>query len=182
MKDRPWDKIPLTPSQKLHYRALIEHGVSKRETPEDPFHYMAFDPGRVTGFASFTQNGMPVEMGHISGWGEGMAKFLGMPIFKLNPPKVIIYEAYQIRGRGQRVDDNAIRTRAVIAVIKNFAAVVEAKLVAQQAAILPIAAKFSGMEMPRDHSLSHQISAFNHGWYRLTQDKVVVPRIKWPEG
>lgn len=182
MKTRPWEKVPLTPSQKLHYKALFEYGIRKRETPEEPFYYMAFDPGKVTGFATFTQNGTPVEMGHIPDWSEGVMKFLGMPVFANEPVKVVICEAYQIRGRAQTVDSNAIRTRAVISVIKNFAALQGARLVMQQSSILPIAAKFSGMEMPKDHSLSHQISAFNHGWYRLTEDKVVVPRIAWPEG
>jgi hypothetical protein len=182
MKDKRWEKVPLTPAQKLHYRALIEYGVRNKETVENPFHYMAFDPGKVTGFATFAENGMPVEMGHIPDWNVGVARFVNTPVFKSNPPKVVICEAYQIRGRGQTVNSDAIRTRSVISIIKNFAAASEARLIMQQASILPIAAKFSGMEMPRDHSLSHQISAFNHGWYRLTEDKVVVPRIMWPEG
>lgn len=180
---RTWEKVSLTPKQQLAFRALHAHGIKPASDPGEMWHYLAFDPGKVTGFAAFSTNGTPTIMGHIPDWQEGVSQFLtafAKPDVKL--PKVVIYEAYQIRGRGQNVDRNAIRTRAVISVIKNFAALVDAQLVAQQAAILPIAAKFSGMEIPRDHSLSHQISAFNHGWYKLTQDKVVVPRIKWPEG
>lgn len=180
---RTWEKVPLTPRQQLSYSALYTHGVKPASDPGELWHYLAFDPGKVTGFAAFASNGAPTVMGHIPDWNKGVFEFLkqfARPNTKA--PKVVIYEAYQIRGRGQRVDENAILTRAVIAVIKNFAALVEAELVAQQAAVLPIAAKFSGMEMPRDHSLSHQISAFNHGWYRLTEDKVVIPRILWPEG
>lgn len=184
MQNKPWEEVPLNASQKLAYKALVMHGVRARDLSQDenPFYYLAFDPGRVTGFATFTQNGMPVKMGHILNWNVGVAKFINMPSLKLDPPKVIICEAYQIRGRGQTVNSDAIRTRAIVSIIKNFAAAIEAKLVMQQASILPVGVKFSGMEMPKDHSLSHQISAFNHGWYKLTQDKVVVPRIAWPEG
>ena len=186
MSERTWERIPLTASQDTSLKVLTEHGVratGENETWGFPFHYMSFDPGKVTGWASFHENGMPAEMGHIPNCGMGIAKFLqGLHFEEDEKPKVIIYEVYQVRGRAQRVDDNSVRTMGAIKVIKTFAGMIGAKLIPQQASILPIAAKFSGMEMPRDHSKSHQISAFNHGWYYLTQGGIVVPRIKWPEG
>lgn len=172
-------QVPLTPKQHLAMAALKEHAIKDKEKPES-IHYVSFDPGKITGYALFSENGTPVGMGHIGGWSKGVRGFLDR--FNTRPPKVVIYEEYQIRGRAQNVDENAIATRAVIKAIKDYATVWESQLVKQQAAILPIAVKFSGMEMPRDHSLSHQISAFNHGWYRLTEEKVVIPRILWPEG
>jgi len=182
---RTWETIPLTASQRLALHVLQEHGIKKASDPGDAFHYIAFDPGRVTGWAAFRSNGEPFEMGHIPDWGPGIAKFIKGLHFAEDAvpfPKVIIYETFQVRGRGQQTDDNMVRTMAAVKVIKNWAAAIGAELVAQQAAILPIAVKFSGMEMPRDHSKSHQISAFNHGWYKLTQSGIVIPRIKWPEG
>lgn len=182
---RTWEEVPLTPKQGLAFRALCEHGIKPTSDFGDMFHYMAFDPGGVTGWAAFYSNGAPSAMGHIPGWNTGLVKFFEGLLFgedSAPTPKVVIYETFQVRGRGQRTDGNMVRTMAVVKVIKEQAAVWGAQLIPQQAAILPIAAKFSGMEMPRDHAKSHQISAFNHGWYRLTQSGIVIPRIKWPEG
>ena len=172
--------VPLVPNQNLALKALKQHGIKPDTKDGNPCHYMAFDPGKVTGFATFAENGRPTGMGHIPNWADGVKKFL--EVYPEEVPAVIIYEDYTIRGRAQNVDENVIYTRAVIKAIKEIGKDYGSKLIPQQASILPVAQKWSGMAMPRDHSKSHQISAFNHGWYKLQVDGIVVPRIKWPEG
>lgn len=95
---------------------------------------------------------------------------------RLNLPKVIIYEGYIVYAGRPHVGSR-VETVQLIGQIKDFARRNGIRLVEQDAKILGIAQKWSGIPIPSNHNKSHWASALNHGFYYLRKNNIVPSRL-----
>lgn len=126
--------------------------------------YIAFDPGPVVGWCKFNNRGHELEMGHINledlavaieAWPTVAVRQIILEQWEVIPGKI----GAQI-GRAAKAK---IPTIEAIGTIKSWAKRknVPVELVSPRQ-LLP-AQKWTQVKMPKDHSTSHQISAFLHG-------------------
>jgi hypothetical protein len=130
--------------------------------------YIAFDPGKVTGWATFDDNGDVRHMGQATI--EELIGFVeDLVIAKdTHPIKVVIYEDFIIfKHKAKYLTGSRVEASQAIGIIKGLAQRVGAELIMQGSDIKPIAQKWTQIRPPSDHSQSHKIDAFNHGAYYL---------------
>ena len=122
--------------------------------------YLAFDPGETTGWALFDK------AGDIKEWGQLTMDELHLKLTEWESLDIdtVICEGFIIyRHKAKKFAGNRMLTIQVIGIVKSFAHRMNAKYVEQDSDILPIAQKHTQVFMPKDHSESHKVSAFNHG-------------------
>lgn len=134
--------------------------------------YLAFDPGKITGWAVFTNTGDILEMGQATieelidlceGWLENGD--LGID--------GVIYEDFIVfRHKAQKLAGSRMEASQAIGIIKGLAKRAGVTPVRQGSDIKPIAEKLTQIKPPSDHSQSHQIDAFNHGAYYLIRQGI----------
>lgn len=126
---------------------------------------LAIDPGDLTGWATLEfRGGDPIEM-EILELNEFFDK-----LNNLDPTGLqrIIMEDYVIfHKKAQAHAGSRVKAIQVIGAVKAYAAKHEVLLYLQRPDILPIAAKWSGVVQPSNHRISHDVDAFNHGFYYL---------------
>jgi hypothetical protein len=64
----------------------------------------------------------------------------------------------------------------IIGALKAYARRVGAKFVLQPANVLTVAALHSGVKRPSNHNKSHDIDAYNHGYYYLETKGLLQPK------
>lgn len=132
---------------------------------------LAIDPGVHNGYAEFTDDGNFVFMGQLEI--DDMLEFF---IKYDKPVSVVIVEDYVIfKKRAIQQSGSNVPAAQVIGAAKMFAKKHGAKFVLQKANILPIAEKLSQKFLPNDHGISHQFSAYNHGFYYLVKQGLRKP-------
>ena len=130
--------------------------------------YLAFDPGNTTGWAVLNDRAIPQDMGQVSF--DGLADFLKK---ETRTFEAIIIEEYRVfRRKAMQHAGSDLRTSQVIGKLKFWAELNETPVVMQAASILPTAEKWAQIKMPKDHSISHQISAVLHGSYYLMKNEI----------
>lgn len=156
--------------------------------PNDPLGYIALDPGKTVGYATFSISGKNLTKGQLD-WlqvGNFLALAARNHIRSSNadsdsssptwPKLTVICEEYRIRsGMDQRANmwvGNTFETVQVIGMVRMFSMLIDAELVFQPANILPVAAQWTGVAMPTDHRKSHWVSAYNHGQYYLIKNRI----------
>lgn len=134
---------------------------------------VAIDPGVANGYAEFEDDGTFVNMGQLVI--DDMLEFF-MNYDK--PVSTVVIEDYILfRKRAKQQAGSNLPASQVIGAAKMFAKMKGAKFVKQEAGILPIAQKWSQIKMPKDHNESHQISAYNHGYYYLVRNGIRQPQL-----
>ena len=169
---------PLTTMQKVAIKMLMTHGIKPELNPGNPNHYLAVDPGEGSGWATFAENGMPTDFGNVYGDVNGVTDLF--ETFQ-TPPKVVIIELFRIL-KPEDFRMSRLPTLQTVGAVRSYARRVGAMLIGQEPAINNIAENWSNLRPHGAHSKQHFVLAFNHGWYYLQKEKVVVPRVKWPEG
>lgn len=135
---------------------------------------LGVDPGKTTGWALF-ENGLPVTWGQAKGV-EAFDIELDDIVQAYGPPNIVIVEDFALfRGKALQQSGSKMEASQVIGVMASFARRHKAELVKQPSNILPIAQKWSKMNMPSNHSTSHWVSAYNHAWYYLVRNEMVLP-------
>lgn len=129
---------------------------------------LAVDPGVTIGWAIFEDDGEIHTFGQTHK--DEFPKWLADQEYKFHTIVVEDYVLY--RKKAVKQSGSNMPASLVIGQLEMFAAQQGAKLVKQQADILPNAQKISGIKMPSDHSISHQFSALNHGIYWLVKNKM----------
>lgn len=130
---------------------------------------LALDPGKASGWATFTDEGQFVLMGQTSTV-EEIIDWLDN--FKEDVSTVVVEDYVLFKRRALSQSGSKMPAAQVIGAASLFAKKKGAKFVKQRADILGVAEKLSGVPLPADHSISHQFSAYNHGYYYLVKQGI----------
>lgn len=132
---------------------------------------ISVDPGETTGIAYWEDNGTFISREALT-QDEILDK-----VETLSDVTVIVVEDYRLR-QGKQMVQTGSRFVAVqiIGALKAYARRVGAKFVLQPANVLTIAALHSGVKRPSNHSKSHDIDAYNHGYYYFETKGLLQPK------
>jgi hypothetical protein len=132
---------------------------------------ISVDPGETTGVAYWENNGTFISREALT-QDEILDK-----VETLSDVTVIVVEDYRLR-QGKQMVQTGSRFVAVqiIGALKAYARRVGAKFVLQPANVLTVAALHSGVKRPSNHSKSHDIDAYNHGYYYLETKGLLQPK------
>jgi hypothetical protein len=132
---------------------------------------ISVDPGDTTGIAYWKDNGEFIE--------KEMVDFeqLVDRLEALENVTAVVCEDYRLR-QGKQMVQTGSRFVAVQALgaLRAYAHRVGADFVLQQPNILTIAAMHSGVKQPSNHSLSHAVDAYNHGYYFFETKGLLSPK------
>lgn len=133
---------------------------------------ISVDPGESTGIAFWEDDGTL-----ISRTTYDMDQLLEFTTIDDRSIKVIVCEDYRLR-QGKQMVQTGSRFVAVqvIGALKSLAKRVGAKFVLQPANVLTVAALHSGIKRPSNHAISHDIDAYNHGYYYFETKGLLHPK------
>lgn len=135
---------------------------------DPPKMLMAIDPGKYTGWA-IINNGFDTSFGICNGLEEFANWLEEQPI-----PDVIVYEGYKLfKNKALKQSGSQMDAPQAIGILKSYALRKKVPAHVQFSDILPIAQLWSKMPLPKNHDISHGISAYNHGFYWLVKNKMV---------
>lgn len=131
---------------------------------KDP-HFIAFDPGRATGWAIWDEDGSILDFG--TAWNHGELQ----EVLEKQPStiKVVIYEDFKL-FKHKALQQAGSRMEASVAIgrIEAFASMWSAEVIQQDSHIKSTAEKLTGYKTKgMAHSKTHVIDAINHGEYYL---------------
>lgn len=150
----------------------IEDMVIRDELPT----YLSFDPGETTGFACFDAQGNLIRKGHIRGF-DSLAGFLTEQAGNPNL-KTVVYEDFKIFAKKARSMTNSrMPVIQAIGAIRSFAVQENVEYKIYGSDRKPIQQKLSGVVPPSDHSQSHWVDAYNHGYFYLLEIGLVKPSL-----
>lgn len=136
--------------------------------------YLSFDPGKVTGWARFNNQGKVLEMGQVSL--EELVECVELLLDQHNvddPIEAVIYEDFVVfKHKAQKMAGSRMEASQAIGLIKGLAQRAGCKIVKQNSSIKPIAERWTQVKPPSDHAQSHQIDAYNHGKYYLINEGI----------
>jgi hypothetical protein len=132
---------------------------------------ISVDPGETTGIAYWSDTGDFVEKETLT------QEQLFDKIEALENITAIVCEDYRLR-QGKQMVQTGSRFVAVqiIGALKAYAQRVKAKFVLQPANVLTVAALHSGVKRPSNHAKSHDIDAYNHGYYYFETKGLLQPK------
>jgi hypothetical protein len=127
---------------------------------------LALDPGKTTGWAIFDAKGRMVDMGQAN---MKQIEDLDDKIKELKLSH-IVYEDFKLfRHRATRQVGSRFEASQVIGKAETWAYKNDCEIVKQDPNIKSIAQKWSQVVPPSDHTKSHEIDAYNHGYYYLVK-------------
>lgn len=140
-------------------------------------HYLAVDPGkgskRTIGVFAWNSTPEPVHQAQYTREEFDEYRDLLERLHRL--PSVIIIERYvqfgHVPHKGSKHE-----TSQVIGAVKDFARRHGIRLVEQSSSILPTASLWSGVKLPKGH-LPDWKSAYLHGYYYLSRQNLIKPRV-----
>lgn len=135
------------------------------EIPEGTGIYLAFDPGKTTGWAMFEENGNGISFGHVT-LDELIEKCRA---WETENVIAVIYEDFVIfKHKAQKLAGSRVEASQAIGIIKSLIAHTGAEAIRQGSDIKPMAEKWTQLSTKGlPHSETHWRDAFNHGAYYL---------------
>ena len=132
---------------------------------------ISVDPGESSGIAYWSDKGEFVEKEILT------EEELFDELERLENVTVVVCEDYRLR-QGKQMVQTGSRFVAVqiIGALKAYARRVGAKFVLQTANVLSVASLHSGVKRPSNHSKSHDIDAYNHGYYYFETKGLLQPK------
>jgi len=132
---------------------------------------LSVDPGETTGIAYWSDTGDFVEKETLT------QEQLFDKLEILENVTAIVCEDYRLR-QGKQMVQTGSRFVAVqiIGALKAYAQRVKARFVLQPANVLTVAALHSGIKRPSNHAKSHDIDAYNHGYYYFETKGLLQPK------
>lgn len=128
--------------------------------------YLAFDPGKITGWAVFNDDGSVRSMGQAT-----IDELIDLCVewAALDEPiRAVIYEDFVVfKHKAKFLAGSRMEASQAIGIIKGLARTTKTELVMQGSDIKPMAQRWTQIKPPADHAESHKIDAFNHGAYYL---------------
>lgn len=132
---------------------------------------LSIDPGDSTGLATFSRKGELLERWIMSA--EDTIDYLSYA----EGITAIVCEDFRLRhGRAVAQSGSKLITVQVIGAVKLYCKIHHITLIMQGPDILPVAALHSGVAQPSNHALSHDIDAYNHGYYYFEKIGVLKPK------
>lgn len=136
------------------------------ESPKDSLslnHFLAYDPGETTGWASANELGSLTGCGAVSGGLEGLMTHFG----SLDPlPELVIYEGYMVRPYVSHAWSD-VPTIQYIGAIKLWCRQNSIAVVEQQPRIKTTGYKWAGLKKAKSKKDSHHRDAVAHLAYYL---------------
>lgn len=132
--------------------------------------YLAFDPGKTTGWAMFDGNGQIIQYGQAS-----LDELIDLTEewARVWPISTIIYESFVLfRHKARQQTGSKMEASQAIGIIKTLARKTDATLVEQDPTIKSLAQKWTQLKPIGDHAQSHWVDAFNHGAYWLIRQGI----------
>lgn len=126
--------------------------------------YLAFDPGKTTGWASFDSKG------DITGFGQvSLDELMSLSdVWAGETIEKIICEDFKLfRSKAKQQAGSRMEASQAIGIIKNLARLANTEIVMQDPTIKGIAVKLTEVKPSGSHDESHWVDAFNHGAYWL---------------
>jgi hypothetical protein len=132
---------------------------------------ISVDPGETTGIAYWSDQGESIEREALD------QEALFDKLEQLDNVTIVVCEDYRLR-QGKQMVQTGSRFVAVqiIGALKAYARRVGAKFVLQPAQVLTVAALHSGVKRPSNHAKSHDIDAYNHGYYFFETKGLLQPK------
>lgn len=125
--------------------------------------YLAIDPGETIGWATFDSNGDGISFGQ-SRYETFVSDFETLIHSGL---KCIIVEDYRNHGWQQQKRWSRNITSKIIGKIETLAELRGVRIVLQPNTVKKLGYMYAGIEVPDNHSISHQTDAYAHGVYWL---------------
>jgi hypothetical protein len=91
--------------------------------------------------------------------------------------KTIICENYRVRPGKKHHNWSPVFTIQTIGAVKLAARFMGVEVVMQEPVIMNIASSWSGVKLPSNHSKSHWVAAYLHGYYYLHNLNVIKARV-----
>lgn len=138
--------------------------------------YVSIDPGKgrkdTIGTCTWDLQGVVLDMRQLTL--PELDEFLDL----LPPVGVLklIIEEYIVNPRVPH-GGSKVETARVIGQLAYWARKHQVEVQMQPSTVLPVAQKHSGVKIPKDHSVSHQISAYLHGYEYLLRQGIIRPRV-----
>lgn len=138
---------------------------------------LAIDPGKVSGYAFLNMEGVLTDMGQF--------KLVNMPTFldSLHGISIIVLENFRIRPN-MNFSWSEMDTIQVIGAVKYRAHQLKCPVELQEPSCYSIGAKWAGVEIPKNHDISHQVVAYAHGTYyshKKLKNQIPIARRKYEE-
>lgn len=130
---------------------------------------LAIDPGGMNGLAWFKENY------DLDGFTQVSLDDLPHWLEDHDPePDMIVVENYKLwKHRALQQSGSSMPAAQAIGMVKSYAARKHIPWIEQSPQILENAQKMSQVKMPSDHSQSHWVSAYLHGYWYLVKNKYV---------
>jgi hypothetical protein len=132
---------------------------------------ISVDPGETSGIAYWENDGTFISR-------EALPQDeLFDKLEQLSDVTVVVCEDYRLR-QGKQMAQTGSRFVAVqvIGALKAYARRVKAKFVLQNPQVLSVAALHSQVKRPSNHAKSHDIDAYNHGFYYFETKGLLKPQ------
>jgi hypothetical protein len=132
---------------------------------------ISVDPGETTGIAYWTDSGQFLHRETLT------QDELYDKLEQLSDVAAIVCEDYRLR-QGKQMAQTGSRFVAVqiIGALKAYARRVKAKFILQSPQVLTVAALHSQVKRPSNHAKSHDIDAYNHGFYYFETQGLLKPQ------
>jgi hypothetical protein len=134
--------------------------------------YLAVDPGDTTGYARFNDLGDIISFGQIkeSDFNDWLRDELGD-----NKYLRVICEDYRNHAWTRQTNWSRNKTSKKIGGLEAICNFFKIELVLQPNTVKAIGYMWGGIEVPTNHSISHQFDAYAHGVYHLQQEGIRKP-------
>lgn len=128
--------------------------------------YLAFDPGKTTGWARFSDEGEAVGYGQLNL--DELIEYTNSVLAEDETIQAVIVEDWLLfkKKAAQQVGSRMEASQA-IGILKKLATDAGAKFVLQPSNIKSIAEKWTQIKPVGSHANSHWVDAFNHGAFYL---------------
>ena len=135
---------------------------------------ISVDPGESSGIAYWSDKGEFVEKEILT------EEELFDQLERLENVTVVVCEDYRLR-QGKQMVQTGSRFVAVqiIGALKAYARRCGSKFVLQTPNVLSVASLHSGVKRPSNHARSHDIDAYNHGYYYFETKGMLQPKPLW---
>lgn len=138
---------------------------------------LGIDPGETAGFCLMEVdkenpiNTKPLELGQFRH--EDFEDWAKKYIADRDGLELVVIEDYRVYKQyaGRHAGDRLITAR-MLGKVETLCASLGITYIEQMADVLPIAQKWTQMKMPKNHAVSHQISALNHVRFYLIKNKM----------
>lgn len=132
--------------------------------------YLALDPGKTTGWATFDAEGIGVAYGQANI--KELYELLGS-----TEATVFIVEDFELfPWKSKDMPFDTLVACRIIGAIDYAASLKNAEVILQKPTIKTIGYKWAGITKPSNHTISHGPDAYVHGVYYLQKNNIRVPQ------